>query len=94
MSVKDIAIWYFLILKKNTTNSPLCRLFSYILIRSEADWVTHEQRQALKKNKQEIEELSMAIERAQNSGLLAQLDKMCSSSNTVAYPSGANSLLE
>lgn len=36
----------------------------------------------------------MAIERAQNSGLLAQLDKMCSSSNTVAYPSGANSLLE
>jgi len=43
----------------------------------EADWVTKEQRSALKANKKEIEELSQAIDRVQNSGLLSQLDNMC-----------------
>jgi chromosome segregation ATPase len=48
----------------------------------EAEYVTQEQRFALMENKREIEKLSSAIERVQNTGLLSQLDKMwCGSSN-------------
>lgn len=45
----------------------------------EAEYVTHEQRSVLHDNKREIKELSMAIDRVQNGGLLGQLDNMCSS---------------
>lgn len=58
----------------------LCReMDRYEGILGEAEYVTHEQRGALRKSKKEIEELSMAIERSQDSGLFGQLDKMCSS---------------
>ena len=46
-------------------------------ILDEADYVTHEQRLCLKNREKRIDELSLAIERSQNSGLLSQLDKMC-----------------
>lgn len=47
----------------------------------EAEYITHEQRADLRTKKKEIEELSMAIERAQNSGLFGKLDKMCSTNS-------------
>ena len=49
----------------------------------EAEYVTHEQRCTLMENKREIEKLSAAIERVENTGLLSQLDKMWCGSNEV-----------
>mmetsp|Transcript_5376 Transcript_5376/g.11817 ORF Transcript_5376/g.11817 Transcript_5376/m.11817 type:complete len:352 (+) Transcript_5376:148-1203(+) len=47
-----------------------------------AEYVTHGQRADLEEKKREIEQLSMAIEKAQNAGLFGQLDKMCSTTST------------
>ena len=46
-------------------------------ILDEADYVTHEQRRGLKAREERIKELSWAIERSNNSGLLSNFDKMC-----------------
>ncbi|KAL3760331.1 hypothetical protein ACHAWU_006329 [Discostella pseudostelligera] len=51
----------------------------------EAEYVTHEQRCALMENKREIEKLSSAIERVENTGLLSQLDKIWCGSSNVDY---------
>lgn len=51
----------------------------------EAENVTHEQRCALMENKREIEKLSSAIERIENTGLLSQLDKIWCGSSNVDY---------
>lgn len=48
----------------------------YESILDEADYVTHEQRSALLENKREIELLSTAIDKVQNSGFLSQLEKI------------------
>mmetsp|Transcript_7444 Transcript_7444/g.16256 ORF Transcript_7444/g.16256 Transcript_7444/m.16256 type:complete len:339 (-) Transcript_7444:15-1031(-) len=48
-----------------------------------AEYVTYEQRADLKAKKREIEGLSMAIEKVQNSGLFGQLDTICTSSKSV-----------
>lgn len=49
----------------------------YEEILDEADYVTREQRLGLKAREERIGELSMAIERSQNSGLLSRFDKLC-----------------
>ena len=49
----------------------------YEVILDEADYVTREQRIGLRAREERIDELSMAIERSQNSGLLSRFDKMC-----------------
>ncbi len=46
-------------------------------ILDEADYVTREQRLGLQAREERIGELSMAIERSQNSGLLSRFDKLC-----------------
>jgi len=48
----------------------------YETILAEADYVTHEQRNALVASNEEIKSLSTAIDKVHNSGLLNQLDKM------------------
>jgi chromosome segregation ATPase len=61
------------------------QMCKYEDIIDEAEYVTHEQRCALMENKREIQDLSLAIERVQNSGLLSQLDKMWCGSSDVGY---------
>lgn len=46
-------------------------------ILDEADYITREQRLGLQAREERIGELSMAIERNQNSGLLSRFDKLC-----------------
>jgi chromosome segregation ATPase len=48
----------------------------YETILAEADYVTHEQRNALAASNEEIKSLSTAIYKVHNSGFLSQLDKM------------------
>ena len=55
----------------------------YTNVVDEADYVTQEQRSALRANEKEIKELTTAIDRVNNAGLLSQLDKMCTGSNVV-----------
>ena len=52
------------------------QICKYEDIIDEAEYVTHEQQCALTENKREIGQLSLAIERVENSGLLSQLDKI------------------
>eukprot|EP00580_Thalassiosira_gravida_P015377 CAMPEP_0201667618 /NCGR_PEP_ID=MMETSP0494-20130426/15863_1 /ASSEMBLY_ACC=CAM_ASM_000839 /TAXON_ID=420259 /ORGANISM="Thalassiosira gravida, Strain GMp14c1" /LENGTH=352 /DNA_ID=CAMNT_0048147667 /DNA_START=43 /DNA_END=1101 /DNA_ORIENTATION=+ len=47
-----------------------------------AEYVTHGQRADLEEKKREVEELSMAIEKVQNTGLFGQLDNMCSTTSS------------
>lgn len=61
------------------------QMCKYEDIIDEAEYVTHEQRCALMENKREIQDLSLAIDRVQNSGLLSQLDKMWCGSSDVGY---------
>jgi len=46
-------------------------------ILDEADYITREQRLSLKEREERIGELSMAIERSQNSDFLSRFDKLC-----------------
>lgn len=48
----------------------------YDAILDEADYVTHEQRNALLASNEEVKSLSTAIDKVHNSGFLSQLDKM------------------
>lgn len=48
----------------------------YETILDEADYVTHEQRNALLASNEEVKSLSTAIDKVHNSGFLSQLDKM------------------
>jgi chromosome segregation ATPase len=48
----------------------------YEAIIDEADYVTHEQRNALLASNEEIKSLSKAIDKVHNSGILSQLDNM------------------
>lgn len=61
------------------------QLCKYEDIIDEAEYTTHEQRCALMENKREIEKLSSAVERVENSGLLGQLDKMWCGYSDVGY---------